>query len=136
MCFPIAIDVSLLTIGRFYVIYGMIIGGLTFDMPKSDTKEITRTKKKASVRVKEPPMFRVILLNDHSTTMEFVVLVPESVFHKGPAEATDIMLSVHRNGAGVAGVYPKEVAETKSAIVQQLARENSFPLKCTLEPAQ
>ena len=79
-------------------------------------------------------MFRVILLNDDYTTMEFVVLVLESVFRKSRAEAQRIMLAVHEKGAAVAGVFTKEVAETKIATVHHLATENEFPLKCRMEP--
>lgn len=79
-------------------------------------------------------MFKVLLLNDHYTTMEFVVLVLEQVFHKTAEEAVQIMLAVHEAGRGVAGQYPKEVAETKIAIVRHLARKDGFPLQCVMEP--
>lgn len=81
----------------------------------------------------EPPLFRVLLLNDDFTTMEFVVEVLRYVFHKSPAEATRIMLTVHRQGMGVCGTYPREVAETKVETVHTLAREHGFPLRCTME---
>lgn len=87
------------------------------------------------VRTKEPPMYRVVLLNDNYTTMEFVVLVLQSVFHRTPSEAERIMRLVHETGSGTAGIYTKEVAETKVAVVHQLARQNEFPLRCALEPA-
>ena len=80
-------------------------------------------------------MYKVLLLNDHYTTMEFVVMVLEHVFHKSAEEATAIMLAVHKAGKGMAGLYPKEVAETKVAVVQHLARKEGFPLQCVLEPA-
>jgi len=83
--------------------------------------------------VKEPPMYRVLLHNDDYTTMDFVVLVLEKVFHKSPAEATRIMLNVHQKGIGVCGIYPRDVAETKVATVQTLAENNNFPLLCTME---
>lgn len=79
-------------------------------------------------------MYKVLLLNDHYTTMEFVVMVLEQVFHKSAEEAMQIMLAVHQAGKGIAGMYPKEVAETKVAIVQHLARKDGFPLQCVLEP--
>jgi ATP-dependent Clp protease adaptor protein ClpS len=101
-------------------------------MPKSGTKELEKTKT-ISV-VKEPPMFKVLLLNDHYTTMEFVVTVLEQVFHKSADEAMQIMLAVHKAGKGLAGLYPREVAETKIAIVQHLARKEGFPLQCVMEP--
>ena len=79
-------------------------------------------------------MFKVLLLNDHYTTMEFVVMVLEQVFHKTADEAMQIMLAVHQAGKGIAGLYPREVAETKVAIVQHLARKDGFPLQCVMEP--
>ena len=78
-------------------------------------------------------MFRVLLLNDDYTTMEFVIEVLIHVFNKSQADATRIMLSVHQNGSGVCGVYTYEVAETKKETVHSLAREREFPLKCTIE---
>ncbi|MGD8261865.1 MAG: ATP-dependent Clp protease adapter ClpS [Desulfobacterales bacterium] len=86
-----------------------------------------------SIEVKEPPLYKVLLLNDDYTTMEFVVEVLMYVFHKTSEEATRIMLSVHRVGVGVCGRYPFEVAETKVDTVESLARENGFPLKCVME---
>ena len=84
-------------------------------------------------KVDEPPVYKVLLHNDDYTTMEFVILILEKVFHKTTAEATRIMLNVHNQGIGVAGVYPREVAETKVAIVLDLARKNEYPLLCTIE---
>lgn len=84
-------------------------------------------------RLDEPPLYRVLLLNDDYTTMDFVVDVLRSVFHKSEPEATRIMLDVHHNGVGVCGLYPYDVAETKVEMVESLAREQGFPLKCTLE---
>lgn len=86
-------------------------------------------------KLKPPPMYRVLLHNDDYTTMEFVVHVLENVFHRSESESTQIMLHVHRNGIGVAGVYTYEVAETKVALVDALARRHEFPLKCTTEEA-
>lgn len=95
---------------------------------ESDTTVIDRT------RVDEPPMYKVILLNDDYTTMAFVVLVLQHVFHLSQEEAEKVMISVHSNGSGVAGIFTKEIAETKVAIVHQLARREEFPLKCRIEP--
>ena len=81
----------------------------------------------------EPPLYKVLLHNDDYTTMEFVVMVLVTVFAKNSDEATRIMLNVHHQGIGIAGVYTREVAETKVAIVHRLARRHQFPLKCTLE---
>jgi ATP-dependent Clp protease adaptor protein ClpS len=83
--------------------------------------------------VTEPPMYRVLLLNDNYTTMEFVVEVLMTVFNKIPEEAVDIMLKVHNDGKGLCGVYTFEIAETKVETVHVLAREKGFPLKCTME---
>jgi ATP-dependent Clp protease adaptor protein ClpS len=83
--------------------------------------------------VTEPPMYRVFLLNDDYTTMEFVVEVLKSVFHKSETEATRIMLNVHKAGVGICGVYTYEIAETKVDTVHNLAKENGFPLKCSME---
>ncbi len=83
--------------------------------------------------VREPSLFRVLLHNDDYTTMEFVVEILIIVFNKSPEEAVEIMLNVHRKGIGICGVYTYEVSETKVNIVHVLARENGFPLKCTME---
>lgn len=88
---------------------------------------------KTDVQVDEPPMYKVMLLNDDYTTMDFVVEVLVYVFKKPPEEATLIMLNVHRKGVGVCGTYPYEIAETKVNLVENLARENGFPLKCIME---
>jgi len=83
--------------------------------------------------MKEPSLYRVILLNDDYTTMDFVIHVLETVFRKPPAEATRIMLDVHKRGAGLCGVYTREIAETKVAEVHAMAAGQQFPLKCTME---
>ena len=83
---------------------------------------------------KKPELYKVLLLNDDYTTMEFVVEILESVFNKAPAEAYRIMMAVHTQGQGLCGVYPFEVAETKVATVVDLARGNGFPLRATMEP--
>jgi ATP-dependent Clp protease adaptor protein ClpS len=80
-------------------------------------------------------MYKVVLLNDDYTPMEFVVEILKAVFHKPHAEATRIMLHVHQNGMGVAGVYPFEIAETKVRAVEELAKEAQYPLKCAMEKA-
>lgn len=82
-----------------------------------------------------PRMYRVVLLNDHYTTMEFVVEVLTEVFHKPASEARRIMLDVHRRGSGVCGVYSYDIARTKVSRVLTLAREQEFPLRCTFEEA-
>lgn len=84
-------------------------------------------------RVARPPPFKVLLHNDDYTTMEFVVEVLQTVFHHDLRQATRIMLNVHQRGVGVAGSYPREVAETKAEKVMALARAAEFPLLCTVE---
>jgi ATP-dependent Clp protease adaptor protein ClpS len=83
--------------------------------------------------VTEPSLYRVLLLNDDYTTMEFVVEILKMVFHKSIEEATRIMLNVHQVGVGICGVYTHEIAETKVDTVHSLAKEHGFPLKCTME---
>lgn len=91
---------------------------------------LERTKQET----KKPELYKVLLLNDDYTTMDFVVEILESVFHKPPAEAHRIMMMVHTQGKGLCGVYPFEVAETKVATVVDRARENGFPLRAAMEP--
>ncbi len=101
--------------------------GQNEDNPQRGVVEKTRQK------TTRPSMYKVFLLNDDYTTMEFVVEVLESVFGRSKVDATSIMLHVHRNGKGLAGVFTREIAETKVAQVHALARENGFPLKCDME---
>lgn len=88
---------------------------------------------KVKVKTKKPPMYKVLLLNDDFTPMEFVVYVLERVFRRTHIEAQDIMLKVHTDGVGIAGVYTYEIAETKVDQVMSLARKNEHPLQCTME---
>src|SRR6266700_7548675 len=90
-------------------------------------------KERVKTQKKEPTLYKVVLLNDDYTTMEFVVRVLETVFQKSPAEAYRIMMAVHLNGKGIAGVYPWEVAETKVEIVTSMARDAGFPLRAVTE---
>jgi len=94
---------------------------------------IEQTDTDTQENIVEPPMYKVIMLNDHYTTMEFVVYVLETVFHKSLMEAVLIMLNIHNLGSGICGVYTAEVAETKIQQVHQMARNKEFPLKCTME---
>lgn len=86
------------------------------------------------VKVKKPKKYKVILHNDDYTTMEFVIFILKVVFHKTTSEAESIMLEVHNKGRGVCGIYSYEIAETKSKKVEVLAKEQSHPLICTIEP--
>ena len=88
---------------------------------------------KGKPKTKKPSMYKVVLLNDDYTPMEFVVDILEGVFGRSAEEATQIMLEVHRKGVGVCGIYPYEVAETKANQVMDLARRHQHPLQCTLE---
>lgn len=85
-------------------------------------------------KVERPKRFKVILWNDDYTPMEFVVNLLETVFAKSPAEATALMLQIHRGGMGIAGVYVLEIAETKVAAVHRLAEERGYPLRAGSEP--
>jgi len=96
---------------------------------KSDTGTITKTKPKT----KRPSLYRVLLLNDDYTPMEFVVLVLQDVFNKTREDAMHIMLHVHNQGVGECGIYPFEVAETKVTRVMDTARKNQHPLQCVME---
>jgi ATP-dependent Clp protease adaptor protein ClpS len=99
------------------------------DKDDNQTGVITRTK----VRTKKPSLYKVLLLNDDYTPMEFVVHVLERFFGKGREEATRIMLHVHQKGVGICGVYTFEVAETKVTQVMDFARKHQHPLQCTME---
>ena len=96
---------------------------------KSQEDLVTLTKQK----LKPPVQFKVLLHNDDYTTMNFVVRVLEVVFHKKADEAIQIMLQVHKTGVGICGVYSYEVAETKVEAVHEMARQNEFPLKASME---
>jgi ATP-dependent Clp protease adaptor protein ClpS len=92
-------------------------------------------KERSETKPQEPSLYKVVLLNDDYTPMQFVVDVVESVFQKSPAEAYRIMMQVHLNGRGIAGVYSWEVAETKAAAVTALASDAGHPLRTTIEEA-
>jgi ATP-dependent Clp protease adaptor protein ClpS len=99
------------------------------ERPGGAVKERVKPKKQ------EPILYKVVLLNDDYTTMEFVVQVLESVFEQSPAQAYRVMMNVHVHGKGIAGVYPWEIAETKVETVTSLAREAGFPLRAAIEEA-
>ena len=95
---------------------------------------VTRTRSKPARKVQKPPLYRVLLHNDDYTTREFVVDVLRNVFHRAETEAVQIMLHVHQNGVGVAGVYTYDVADTKVRTVERLARQREYPLMLSMEP--
>ncbi|MEN3336691.1 MAG: ATP-dependent Clp protease adaptor protein ClpS [Acidobacteriota bacterium] len=103
-------------------------------MAGTDRQTEGETLERTRQETKKPELFKVLLLNDDYTTMDFVVEVLESIFNKGPAEAFRIMMAVHTQGKGLCGVYPHEVAETKVETVMERARENGFPLRAAMEP--
>ena len=98
-------------------------------MSKVEDRVATRDRQ----QIQEPSLYKVLLHNDDYTTMDFVIMVLETVFNKNSSEATRIMLNVHQQGIGIAGVYTRDIAETKVAVVHDIARKNEFPLKCSLE---
>lgn len=99
--------------------------------PRTDGDELVITRQKP--RTDKPPLYKVLLLNDDFTPMDFVILVLKKFFMKSDAEATRIMLQVHQEGAGLAGVYTFEVAETKVYSVNEFSRRQKHPLKCIME---
>lgn len=100
-----------------------------------DREEEAGVATESGKKPQKPRLYKVLLQNDDYTTMEFVVKVLMSVFHLDEEKAVEIMLHVHHNGVGVAGVFTYEVAETKAKKVHELARQEEFPLRCSLEPA-
>ena len=104
-------------------------------MSNRDDQTGEAVKERVKVQKQEPTLYKVVLLNDDYTTMEFVVNVLETVFQKSPAEAYRIMMQVHVNGSGIAGVYPWEVAETKVETLTSMARHAEFPLRAAIEEA-
>lgn len=110
-------------------------GGNGVDTPPGNGGDDTGTNVvvKARPKTRKPAMYKVLMLNDDYTPMEFVVHVLERFFQKNREEATRIMLHVHRRGVGVCGVFTYEVAETKVTQVMDLARQNQHPLQCTIE---
>ena len=85
------------------------------------------------VKTKRPPFFKVVLLNDDYTPMDFVVFILKDVFHKNHEEAVTIMMDIHQKGEGVCGVYTRDVAETKAELVITMSRRSEYPLQCRVE---
>ena len=104
-------------------------------MAERDTDRDVGVVTKKREKLARPKRYKVLFHNDDYTTQEFVVWVLQAIFHHDEATATQIMLHVHRNGIGVAGVYPREIAESRVLQVEALAREHEFPLRVTMEEA-
>ena len=103
---------------------------------KHDPDSNVVTEVKPEKKLKRPTLYKVLLHNDNYTTREFVVAVLREVFHRPEHEAVQIMMHVHNNGVGVAGVYTFEVAETKVKLVERLAQEHEYPLRLSIEPEE
>ncbi|MDO3379004.1 ATP-dependent Clp protease adapter ClpS [Geoalkalibacter halelectricus] len=102
-------------------------------MTRKSTGGQTGVASQVRAKTAQPPLFKVLMHNDDYTTMEFVVTMLETVFHKSPAEANRIMLNIHYRGIGVCGYYPYDIAETKVSKVHERAREAGHPLRCSME---
>ena len=102
-------------------------------MSNGREKNSQQSEEKTELKTGKPSRYNVFILNDDYTTMDFVINILNRIFGKNITEATQIMLQVHKKGVGLAGVYPKEIAETKVEAVHRMARDNEFPLKCIME---
>jgi ATP-dependent Clp protease adaptor protein ClpS len=118
-----------LSLTSLFFIYSILL----YIMPVHINERHTDSSAKKKEKLREPNYYRVVLLNDNYTTMDFVVEILMSVFHKNGEDAERIMLDVHRKGRGVVGVYTLDIAQTKANQVHILAREREFPLKCIVE---
>jgi ATP-dependent Clp protease adaptor protein ClpS len=103
-------------------------------MGETDRRTGGEVLERTKQQTKRPELYKVLLLNDDYTTMDFVIEVLETIFNKQPAEAYRIMMMVHTQGKGLCGVYPHEIAETKVEAVIDTARDHGFPLKAAMEP--
>jgi ATP-dependent Clp protease adaptor protein ClpS len=108
----------------------------TFEKEHMGTKAVTKTRPIPNLDLKEPPLYRVIYINDSVTTMEFVVQTLVDIFNHTPETAEAVTLKIHEDGSGTAAILPYEMAEQKGVEVTQLARNNGFPLQVKLEPVE
>ena len=108
----------------------------TFEKEHMGTKAVTKTRPIPNLDLKEPPLYRVIYINDSVTTMEFVVQTLVDIFNHTPETAEAVTLKIHEDGSGTAAILPYEMAEQKGVEVTQLARNNGFPLQIKLEPVE
>jgi ATP-dependent Clp protease adaptor protein ClpS len=120
---------------RWYQLQDSAMTGSNDDKNNDPAPPNTGVVVQSRVRVRKPSLYKVIMLNDDYTPMEFVIMILERFFNKTHDEATQIMLHVHQKGVGVCGVFTYEVAETKVTQVMDMAREHQHPLQCTLEKA-
>jgi len=109
---------------------------MTIEKEYMGTKAVTRVKPTPNLNLKEPPLYRVIYINDSVTTMEFVVQTLVEIFNLSPEEAQAVTMKIHEEGSGTAAILPYEMAEQKGVEVTQLARNNGFPLQVKLEPVE
>ena len=109
---------------------------MTIEKELMGTKAVTKTRPTPNFDLKEPPMYRVIYINDNVTTMGFVVQSLVDIFNHSPESAEAVTLKIHEEGSGTAAILPYEMAEQKGVEVTQLARNNGFPLQIKLEPAE
>jgi ATP-dependent Clp protease adaptor protein ClpS len=100
------------------------------------TKAVTRVKPTPKFDLREPPLYRVIYINDSVTTMEFVIETLVTIFNHTPESAQEVTMKIHEEGSGTAAILPYEMAEQKGVEVTQLARNNGYPLQIKLEPAE
>ena len=107
---------------------------MTIEKEIMGTKAVTRVRPTPNLNLTEPPMYRVIYINDNVTTMEFVVETLVTIFNHTPESAEAVTLKIHEEGSGIAAILPYEMAEQKGVEVTQLARNNGFPLTIKLEP--
>ena len=114
--------------------FDIVMAGEDDSDPWQDDGDTTVQESKPEL--KRPPLFKVLLINDDYTPMEFVVEVLESFFRMTREQATHVMLAVHTQGRGVCGIYARDIAETKAAVVNQYSRENQHPLLCEIEATE
>ncbi len=126
-----------MVISRGRVLEKRLLGKNMSEEGDSHTRDVDELEHgldlKTRAKTKKPSMYKVLMLNDDYTPMEFVIHVLEDFFNKGHDEATQIMLHVHQKGVGICGVYTYEVAETKVSQTMDLAQQNQHPLQCTIE---
>lgn len=107
--------------------------GMNDDLSKEPQLPVVREKEREKKKMKEPPKYRVVMLNDDFTPMDWVVSMLKQFFGKTEEQAGAIMMDVHKKGKGIAGVYPKDIAETKVAIANHASQENEFPFRLEIE---